>query len=141
MTVYIGLPSGESVCADFLDANGFTKQANQVRGVEPVLHLWLLTQTENTGYDTYDSMVVAAYDETTAKRMHPQQQPKHRLWDDGVWRRDEDVSDDELEDDGTPYFPGKDMWATHPDRVTAVCVGVAIGREPGEFVCASFNAG
>lgn len=30
------------------------------------MKLWLLSQTENTGYDTYDAAVVAAPDDATA---------------------------------------------------------------------------
>jgi hypothetical protein len=33
--------------------------------------LWLIRQTKNKGYDTYDSAVVAAYDEQTARHTHP----------------------------------------------------------------------
>jgi len=33
--------------------------------------LWLLTQEENEGYDTFDGCVVAAIDEKSAKEFHP----------------------------------------------------------------------
>ena len=35
------------------------------------LNLYLLEQSDNEGYDTYNSMVVCAPDAYTAVRMHP----------------------------------------------------------------------
>ena len=35
------------------------------------MKLWLISQTENEGYDTYDSAVVAAETENAARLIHP----------------------------------------------------------------------
>ncbi len=84
------------------------------------LKLWHLSQTANTGWDTYDSAVVAAANEEAARLIHP-------------------------DDFG---FPGLDNWAYRhspwaptPDQVTVRYLGIAAeGVEPG-VICASFNAG
>lgn len=58
------------------------------------MKLWFIKQTVNDGYDTYDSAVVAAKDEDTARRMHPNPHPpgdyKIEL-DLMVWAKPEDV--------------------------------------------------
>ena len=88
----------------------------------PTLYIWLLTQDQNRGYDTYDSCVVIAPDEEFARKIHPAS-----WFADAEWWCSRTVSD---------------TWATHPDNVTAECVGVALdGAMPGTIVCASFNAG
>jgi hypothetical protein len=81
------------------------------------MKLWLLTQSVNVGYDTYDSCVVAANSEYDAKHIHP---------DKGVnW-------------DG--YESSQGEWAS-AIFVDAVLIGEAIlGTEAG-VICASFNAG
>jgi len=35
------------------------------------MKLWLISQTENLGYDTYDSAIVAAPSASAARRIHP----------------------------------------------------------------------
>jgi len=81
------------------------------------MKLWLISQEANDGYDTYDSAVVVAPDEETAKRVHPSGY---------VFSESDGPS-------GT--------WAT-PENVVAKCVGVAADDlESGQVICASFNAG
>lgn len=78
------------------------------------MNLYLITQTENAGYDTYDSAVVAASTEAVARNTNPQ----------GEW---------------ASRFSA---WATSPDNVTVERIGVA--KKPysdGTIVLASFNAG
>jgi hypothetical protein len=36
-----------------------------------MMKLWLLSQTENCDYDTFDALVVAAPSASAAKRIHP----------------------------------------------------------------------
>ena len=75
--------------------------------------IWLISQTEKRGYDTYDSAVVAAESEDAARQINP----------DGEW-----------ESEWT-------AWATSPANVTAKLIGVAEpGIEPG-VILSSFNAG
>lgn len=79
-----------------------------------MLKLWLLEQFENTGYDIYDSAVVAANTEEEARIIRP----GYSKW-------------------GDPYG----SWCSSPDKVTVTYLGIATGSvEPG-IVLSSFNAG
>lgn len=51
-------------------------------------HLYLISQSVNNGYDTYDAMAVAAPDEETARNTHPR-----GYWApfDPTWARPSDV--------------------------------------------------
>lgn len=76
------------------------------------LKLWLISQEENTGWDTYDSAVVAAKTEEEARLINP----------DGEWN-----------------LPA--AWCSSPDKVHVEYLGIATeGVEPG-IVLSSFNAG
>jgi hypothetical protein len=138
------LRAGDHVLADFLEASGNLPAAMIVRGHEPEdrVYLWWLSQDAVGGYDTYDSCVVAAVDEHSAKRIRPSFGASE--WDDDrkIWfytaqraqpgTEEYDERDDEVSS-GT--------WAEHPDQVTAVRIGVALDQAPGSVICASFNAG
>lgn len=83
----------------------------------PNMKLYLLSQSENADYDTYDSVVVAAENEEKARLIRP---------DNAEW--------DNLEsrDDG---------WATKIENVEVEYLGEAKeGTEEGVII-ASFNAG
>lgn len=80
------------------------------------MNLYLLTQTDNAGYDTYDSCVVAAPDEDTARCLHPGGYD----WD---------------------SFGGSGTWAFYPSTVKAQLIGVAVEGTAAGVVLASFNAG
>ena len=80
----------------------------------------MISQTENTLYDTYDSAVVCAPDAETARNMHPFY--------------------------GDPYdFGGEDSsfrnWCSSADKVTVELLGEASPGLAQGSVCASFNAG
>lgn len=79
------------------------------------MKLWLLSQVENRGYDTYDSCVVAAETEEEAKNTTP---------------------------DGFPFYSryGGD-WASKPKNVRCEYLGEARPGHPAGVICASFNAG
>ena len=80
------------------------------------MNLYLLNQSQNTGYDTFDSCVVAAKNEEDAKTILP-----------GVG------------DEWEKYW--STGWAKSPEHVSAKLIGTAIkGTERG-VICASFNAG
>ncbi len=75
------------------------------------MNLYLLSQSVNEGYDTYDSCVVAAETEDDARNMHP-----------------------------AGYKDWIDNWA-QPDQVSVKLLGkAAIGITSGVY-CSSFNAG
>ncbi len=96
-----------------------------------MLHLWKISQDENNDHDTYDSAVVVAKDEYTARLIHP---AGYQLqWDEKQWTW-------LWAPDGSDY--GDSSW-TAPRDVKAVLVGDANSGilSDGDVVCASFNAG
>lgn len=93
------------------------------------MKIWLISQNERTGYDTYDSAVVAAPDEHAARHISP---CGGRVWKNDCWH--------------FVYADGKteperhhDSWAM-PENVKAELIGEG-DRQAGEVICASFNAG
>ena len=122
------LPIGDHVLADFLEVNGYLPAAMLIRGHEPEgpVYLWRLSQDESGGYDTYDSCVVAACDEASAKRIHPSPFAGAEWW--------------KIEVDDWGISSASDDWATSLDNVTAVRIGMTLTEKPGTVVCASYNA-
>jgi hypothetical protein len=96
--------------------------------VAPLL-LWLLTQTRNKGYDTYDSCVVAAASADEAKKIHPRGDRfldgRGRAYDDGQ----------------RIAFWEASSWVRDIEDVTATLLGIADSSIKPGVVCASFNAG
>ncbi len=89
------------------------------------LKLYLISQEQNRGYDTYDSAVVAAYSEDEATLIHPGE---------GLFDENEQI-------ECNRWDKGFVSWANHPSQVTADLIGDAIDCEPNSVICASFNAG
>jgi hypothetical protein len=84
------------------------------------MKLYLLSQDENRGYDTYDSMVVAAETEQEASLINP---------------------DGEIYNDEFYEWSKWRSWANNPKKVIVVYLGEAKqGTERG-VICSSFNAG
>lgn len=78
-------------------------------------YLYLLSQNTATGYDTYDSIIVCAPDEQTAKQILP-----------------------------STYIQWEDMWSgwcKSPKDVTAELIGEASPDVEVGVILASFNAG
>ena len=86
--------------------------------------LWLLTQTENGGYDTYDSCVVAAKTKEQAVEISP----RHKRFPKNEYPTANAFG----------YMSG---WAHSPDGVTAEKIGVAKEELDGKVIITSFNAG
>ena len=80
------------------------------------MKLFLISQNQNRGYDTYDSAVVAAPDEETARNMNPENGKPMEKWD-------KDYS----------------TWCSGPEHVKVIYLGEAVDSEQG-VECASFNA-
>jgi hypothetical protein len=103
------------------------------------MNLYLLTQDEKNGYDTYDtydSAVVSAMSEEDARKVSPS---PFYVWRDGPeagwYSQYSDGRAERLESDG------RYDWGL-PENVTANLIGTAIeGTQAGEVICASFNAG
>ena len=82
------------------------------------MNLYLISQEENNGYDTYDSAVVAALDEKTAIWMSP--------------NNGEQLTDEE--------WKGKySSWCHSPEAVKVKLIGKAAWGIKKGVICASFN--
>jgi len=116
----------------------------------PILYLWFLSQKENNNYDTYDSLVIAAYTENEAKRIHP----KERWWGDKIkydiendyWTYERKIytfnSDTWNNKETIIYVKYEEGWAFSAEKVIAQCIGVALDNcRNRQIICASFNAG
>lgn len=96
------------------------------------MNLYLVTQNAVRGYDTYDSMVVAAEDAEQARRTFPR---TYCEWNEergsfGTYHMDGSWDD---------YHGG--AWPTTLDKIKVELIGKAApGVEPGVIV-SSFNAG
>jgi hypothetical protein len=90
------------------------------------MNLWLISQTVNDGYDTYDSAVVCAGSVDDAQLIHPNGSER--------W----------VEKKGWVHAKGHNGsgygWTT-PENVKVVHIGSADCDVPEGVVCSSFNAG
>ncbi len=80
------------------------------------MNIYLISQSENNNYDTYDSAVVIAESEDKAKIMHPS---------------------------GKMDWDGKSAYYSWADssNVAVKLIGNANDDEESAIICASFNAG
>ena len=78
------------------------------------MKLFMISQSANTKYDTYDSAIVAAKSEDEARMIVP----GGCAWD-------------------FPYSG----WCTGPDQVTVTLIGTAIKGTKEGMILGSFNAG
>ena len=80
------------------------------------MKLFLLTQNQNNGYDTYDAYIVVAETINEAVKILPS--------------------------DLYTWESAHGVWASSPEHVTATYIGEAAhGYKGGEVILASFNAG
>ena len=82
------------------------------------MNLYFVRQEENDAYDTYDSFVVAAPDEETARNTHPSG----------------DIIDWSKIDEWR-------TWATKPESVYVEKIGTAVDSMEQGVIISSFNAG
>ena len=78
------------------------------------MNLYKISQTENTGYDTYDSAIVAAPDEKSARETNPNGR----------------------------IFAAADLgnaWVSSPDQVEVELIGTAAPGIQAGVILASFN--
>jgi hypothetical protein len=101
------------------------------------MKLFLISQSENTGYDTYDSVVVVATNIEEARRIHPDS------WSDVVFDPDRDKwMQPQWGTNELKVYQGY-SWASHPSHVRVEYLGEAaesVGLTK-PIICASFNAG
>jgi len=84
-------------------------------------YLWLISQEENSGYETYDSAVVCAKDSSFAKTIYPGGGSIH---------------------DSDTEIHVRHEWVTDESLVSATKVGLAEASiKEGGVVLSSFNAG
>lgn len=87
------------------------------------MYIYKITQTENTGYDTYNSAIVIAHSIDSAQLIQPQ-------------------SINIIGTVGKTFDTSKNSaWASCPENVTVQLIGNAIGFSREAVICASFNAG
>jgi len=86
------------------------------------MKLFLIYRTEIVGYDEYDSAVVVAADEESAKKIHPREEYANKEW----WKEDMEYN----------------SWVI-PEKVNVSYLGICESGDykEGSVVCASFNAG
>lgn len=87
------------------------------------MKLYKLSQTVNNGYDTYDSVVVAAKNAKDAKTIHPSLYVEDPLW----WKSI-------LPDDST-------SWVWSLEHIKVKYLGVAAKGIKRGLILSSFNAG
>lgn len=85
--------------------------------IEPDMKLYLISQTDVTGWDTYNSAVVSAVDENDAKKICPGGKDDIPHAEAHAW----------------------DSWTNDLNKVTAEYLGET--DKPRGVICASFNAG
>lgn len=96
------------------------------------MNIYLISQKENNGYDTFDSAVVCADCEDQARDMHPRKQWDMTQKPPGYVTERIDWNDvDELYSE----------WATKRENVKVTLIGKAAPGTPFGVICASFNAG
>jgi len=87
------------------------------------MNLYKISQTVNSGWDTYDSAIVAAPDADKARVMHPSGQKADRL------------------DRKAPSQFSMSDWVKDEGDVTVELIGVATDGIQRSVICSSFNAG
>ena len=97
------------------------------------MNIYLVTQSINTGFDTYDSMVVVAETEQEARETCPNEFTTHHH--DGSWYGTL-ARGGEYKRDGDEWVPFNEI---HKLKVTLI--GVATPEMEKGVVVASFNAG
>ena len=86
------------------------------------MNLYLISQTENNGWDTFDSAVVAAETEQETAEIHP-----------------ESAYGNTFADGWKSSYAG--AWCPRPDQVKVELLGTAKDGTEAGMVLASFNAG
>jgi len=107
------------------------------------MNLYKLSQDINNNYNTYDSCVVAAPDEETARFIHPSEFVTHHregtwygTYDDNEHTRKKGCNGREYETQSNTWVGGGQL-----DKIRIECIGKADESLATGVICASFNAG
>ncbi len=79
------------------------------------MNIYLVSQDDNNGYDTYDAMVVCAASEDEARNLNPQG-AEGWAWDSG-------------------------SWCSKPEKATVELIGTTSKYEEAQIILSSFHAG
>ena len=82
------------------------------------MKLWLITQTVNTGFETFEGAVVAAQTEEEARRTHP--------------------NDDYIAGQWIGCDPNDESWAELPEQVTVRYLGKATSDVVAGVILSSY---
>jgi len=108
------------------------------------MNLYLISQTQNRNYDTYDSAVVAAESEEHARAIHPSSSDKIRAnMEKDVWEEYSCGygSTRNVKQAWRPVDHCCDGWTSQPSRVLVTLIGTAVDGTSAGVICASYNAG
>lgn len=113
------------------DKDNFEELKKLVLAGSGKMNLYLVHQNSESGYDTYDSFVVSAPDEETARRTHPEGEC---IWyeEEQQWFRHYHT--------GERYAISHYDWAQHIAHVNVVLIGKS-NIDDYVIISASFNAG
>jgi len=99
------------------------------------MKLYLISQDRISGYDTYDSAVVAAKDEADARTIHPSRFVTHHK--NGKWMGTYSGG----KNIGGEYDNDCSSWVSFSDIDSISVEYLGITKKERGVVCASFNAG
>ena len=103
---------------------------------ENTLNLYLISQTVNNDYDTFDSAVVAARDEEDARSIHPVSSWLGM----GYLPTVTPTAREAKEEKETKGYNNDDTWTTR-ENVEVRFLGIGSTDVKRGVVCASYNAG
>ena len=86
------------------------------------MNLYLISQSDVEGYDTFSDAVVAAYTEDEARTIHPNHNCEKRI---PLPEMDFHLGD----------------WTNSPNKVLVTFIGLADPKIKAGVICASFHAG
>lgn len=113
------------------------------------MNLYLVSQDEITGYDTYSEMVVAAVDEIAARQTHPPTifnptwNAERKCWWHTRPKRLSEYADVRfnMPDENISECYQSRVWANKEENIKVTYLGVAdVSVKPG-IIVASFHAG
>lgn len=102
------------------------------------MNLYLISQTQNQTYGTYDSAVVAAESENHARAIHPIGSDEVRAnMEKDCWEYYESESAKTRKCIRIGYF--SDCWAKRPSEVNVLLIGTAVDSTSAGVICANFS--